>query len=247
MGRWRLGRSCRGGESFLFPPFLPTPTYANDPPFRSDWLWPAIWMLPEDNVYGAWPASGEIDILEARGNGPSYRAQGANFVRASLNYGPMPAVFNQIFGWWSSKRTPFSNGWHTYTLEWDEKFMRVYVDSRAHTMLEVSLGKGRKKTFWDKAGFPKTARNGSAEVVVENPYQDRGDGSGIGSKTAPFDQKFYLIVDLAVGGTSGWFPDGVGGKPWFDGSLTAMRDFARAQDGWYKTWPEGRDDRAFRM
>lgn len=28
----------------------------------SDWLWPAVWMLPVDSVYGAWPASGEIDV-----------------------------------------------------------------------------------------------------------------------------------------------------------------------------------------
>ena len=27
--------------------------------------WPAIWMLPEDQDYGTWAASGEIDILEA--------------------------------------------------------------------------------------------------------------------------------------------------------------------------------------
>ena len=27
--------------------------------------WPAIWMLPTDNVYGGWPHSGEIDIFEA--------------------------------------------------------------------------------------------------------------------------------------------------------------------------------------
>ena len=29
---------------------------------RGDWLWPAIWMLPKDNKYGAWPLSGEIDV-----------------------------------------------------------------------------------------------------------------------------------------------------------------------------------------
>ncbi|CCA73142.1 related to beta-1,3-glucan binding protein, partial [Serendipita indica DSM 11827] len=28
---------------------------------RGDWLWPAIWMLPEENFYGEWPMSGEID------------------------------------------------------------------------------------------------------------------------------------------------------------------------------------------
>jgi hypothetical protein len=33
---------------------------------------------------------------------------------------------------------------------------------------------------------------------------------------------FYLIINLAVGGTSGWFPDKVGNKPWFDSSLSAF-------------------------
>jgi beta-glucanase (GH16 family) len=42
---------------------------------RGDWLWPALWMLPVDNAYGIWPQSGEIDIMESRGNGPEYKAQ----------------------------------------------------------------------------------------------------------------------------------------------------------------------------
>ena len=25
-----------------------------------DWLWPALWMMPKDSVYGGWPRSGEI-------------------------------------------------------------------------------------------------------------------------------------------------------------------------------------------
>ena len=33
-----------------------------------DWLWPAIWMMPRHNQYGGWPASGEIDLVESRGN-----------------------------------------------------------------------------------------------------------------------------------------------------------------------------------
>jgi beta-glucanase (GH16 family) len=28
-----------------------------------DWIWPAIWMLPKHNVYGGWPASGEVKYL----------------------------------------------------------------------------------------------------------------------------------------------------------------------------------------
>ena len=35
---------------------------------KGDWLWPAMWLLPNDWVYGGWPTSGEIDICETRGN-----------------------------------------------------------------------------------------------------------------------------------------------------------------------------------
>lgn len=31
-----------------------------------------------------------------------------------------------------------------------------------------------------------------------------------------------MVIDLAVGGTSGWFPDSVGGKMWYDGSASAF-------------------------
>ena len=32
--------------------------------------WPALWMLPENNDYGQWPRSGEIDIMEHVGYDP---------------------------------------------------------------------------------------------------------------------------------------------------------------------------------
>ncbi|PPR00634.1 hypothetical protein CVT24_005480 [Panaeolus cyanescens] len=209
-----------------------------------DWLWPAIWMLPVNSTYGAWPASGEIDIVEARGNTAAYKAQGNNFVRASLNYGPIASgpLLNQIFGWFGLKRTNYAAAFHTYTLEWTEDWIRIYVDSRLHKMLEVKLKKkGKGSSMWGLGNFPQTARNHSDSlVVVQDPWEGRG---GI----APYDQDFYLIMNLAVGGTSGWFPDNVGNKPWFDGSLTAMRDFARAQDTWSATWPESVDDRSMRV
>ena len=34
-------------------------------------VWPALWMLPQDDKYGGWAASGEIDVLEARGQEPT--------------------------------------------------------------------------------------------------------------------------------------------------------------------------------
>ena len=33
---------------------------------------------------------------------------------------------------------------------------------------------------------------------------------------------FYLIMDLAVGGTNGWFPDNIGNKPWLDQSQSTF-------------------------
>ena len=54
-------------------------------------------------------------------------------------------------------------------------------------------------------------------------------------------------MNVAAGGTSGWFPDDVGNKPWFDGSRSAMVDFAKAQDTWAATWPGNIADRAMRV
>ena len=33
--------------------------------------WPALWLMPEDSVYGGWPASGEIDVMENIGKAPT--------------------------------------------------------------------------------------------------------------------------------------------------------------------------------
>ena len=59
--------------------------------------------------------------------------------------------------------------------------------------------------------------------------------------------EFHLILSVAAGGTSGWFPDDIGDKPWHDGSVTAMRDFAKVQDTWYSTWSATDADRAMRV
>ncbi|KAK7018373.1 GH16 beta-1 3-glucan recognition protein [Favolaschia claudopus] len=193
-----------------------------------DWLWPAIWMLPVGNVYGGWPLSGEIDIMEARGNGPSYPKQGVNYVRSSLNWGPATFLnaVAKTYGWWTQRRGRYDEGFHTYALEWSEGFMRMYVDSRLTHMYEIKLS----KSFWDFGDFPPVVQNGTESVVLQNPWVN-------GTKAAPFDQPFYLIMNVAVGGTNGWFPDGPE-KPWLDGSATAPLDFLRAQSQWYSTWPQ---------
>jgi hypothetical protein len=67
-------------------------------------------------------------------------------------------------------------------------------------------------------------------VRLNNPWINSGNN------VAPFDQKFYLALDLTVGATDGWFPDGEGQKPWLDSSLSAMSDFWIARDKWWNRW-----------
>jgi len=86
---------------------------------RGDWLWPAIWMLPKDNVYGQWPRSGEIDIAETRGNAPGYSKGGINYISSSLHFGP-DGKYN---GWWRNNvkrnalHTTFAAGYNKFGIE----------------------------------------------------------------------------------------------------------------------------------
>jgi hypothetical protein len=47
----------------------------------------ALGMMPETDTYGPWPASGEIDIAESRGNGVDYEPGGRNLVASTLHWG----------------------------------------------------------------------------------------------------------------------------------------------------------------
>ncbi|KAJ7266757.1 concanavalin A-like lectin/glucanase domain-containing protein [Mycena rebaudengoi] len=203
-----------------------------------DWLWPALWMLPVDDVYGGWPLSGEIDIMEARGNGPRYPKQGIDYVRSSLNWGPTTFLnaVSKTYGAWPWRRGRFDDGFHTYVLEWDERFMRMYVDSRLHYMMELKF----KKPFWELGNFPNVVQNGTESILLENPWVN-------GTKAAPFDQSFYLIMNVAVGGTNGWFPDGWRSHGWTGPQVSAPLDFLRAKDQWFPSWPQDIERRAMVM
>lgn len=192
---------------------------------EGDWLWPAIWMMPVKDTYGPWPASGEIDIMESRGNNWTYVQGGNNIVSSALHWGPNPA--NDA--WWktNNKRTAlhttYSSGFNVYGLEWSEKYLFTYINTR---LLQVTYT-NFKKSMWKRGGFPDASENGTR---LENPWEEAGD------KNAPFDQAFYLILNVAVGGTNGWFEDSKSGKPWFDASPKAKKEFWEARDEWYPTW-----------
>jgi len=75
-------------------------------------LWPAIWMLPKDYAYGGWAASGEIDIMEQRGDLPTT-------VSGTLQHGDTwPNNIYTTSGGHSFNNADLSADFHVYALEW---------------------------------------------------------------------------------------------------------------------------------
>lgn len=191
-----------------------------------DWLWPAIWMLPKDSLYGPWPQSGEIDIVESRGNNHTAVQGGNNIVSSTLHWGPDAASD----AWWqtnykrSALHSTYADDFHTFGLEWSEKYLFTYIDSR---LLQVGYTKF-STPMWQRGNF------GSRRSINGTAFVDHW--SQTGSDATPFDQDFFLILNVAVGGTNGWFEDGHNGKPWVDSDPMARAQFAAAQDRWFLTW-----------
>lgn len=192
-----------------------------------DWLWPAIWMMPVVDTYGPWPASGEIDICESRGNNHTYAQGGNNIASSALHWGPDPT----LDGFWrtNNKRaalhTTYSAGFNTFGLEWSQKYLFTYVNSRLLQVLYTNFD----TPMFQRGNFPAISSNGTR---IQDTW------SQTGRKNTPFDQAFYLILNVAVGGTNGWFEDGKNGKPWVDASPNAKLDFWNARDTWYPTWTQ---------
>ena len=118
--------------------------------------WPAIWLMPTGSAYGAWPRSGEIDILEHVGN---------NLGKA------MSTVHTQNNNWTNGghltglRTIPdVHTNYHVYALEWSPDSLRFTYDS-VHVYTYV------------------------------NPQTDWKDW--------PFDQKFHVILNVAIGGGMG--------------------------------------------
>mmetsp|Transcript_10882 Transcript_10882/g.21273 ORF Transcript_10882/g.21273 Transcript_10882/m.21273 type:complete len:377 (+) Transcript_10882:879-2009(+) len=185
---------------------------------KGDWLWPAIWLLPSHNEYGGWPASGEIDIMESRGNAPGYPAGGNNMYASTLHWGPDWA-HNQYPKTHASYTHPSSlaDDFHVYGLYWDENELYTYFDDPSNKVLQVDF---TQQSFWDRGQFSSN---------FANPWVGQPN-------SAPFNTEFHLIINLAIGGTNGYFPDGQGNKPWSDMDQHSVNAFHNTAGAWYPTW-----------
>ncbi|MBC9932787.1 carbohydrate-binding protein [Chitinophaga qingshengii] len=88
---------------------------------RARGSWPAIWLMPTTSAYGAWPKSGELDVMEHVGN----------------NFGTvMATIHNQNHNWTngggitgSKKLMDADTAYHVYWMEWAPDTIRFYYDT----------------------------------------------------------------------------------------------------------------------
>jgi beta-glucanase (GH16 family) len=142
-------------------------------------IWPAIWMLPVDDKYGGWASSGEIDILEARGQNPQQ-------ILGTLHFGsrwPANAEASKSFELPDDKTIA---EFHNYALEWEPGEIRWLFDDHEYA----------KQTSWWSSSKVEGDRGAKPAAEADlNPWP------------APFDQPFYLMLNVAVGGQFVGKPD----------------------------------------
>ena len=123
---------------------------------------PAFWLMANDeNVYGQWPRCGEIDCMEVMG-------QDTKKLYGTIHYGNPHAESQGTYTIKDGEKS-FSDGFHTFTCDWEPGKITWYVDG---------------KKYHEESNWHSTT-----------------EGQGTLTYPAPFDQPFYIILNLAVGGS----------------------------------------------
>jgi beta-glucanase (GH16 family) len=90
--------------------------------------WPAIWMLPTDWEYGAWPASGEIDIMEHVGYNQDTIHASVHTQSYYHKIGTQKTATKLIEG--------VSDNYHVYSIEWLPDKIMAYIDGELYFTFE---------------------------------------------------------------------------------------------------------------
>jgi beta-glucanase (GH16 family) len=111
---------------------------------RGDWLWPAIWLMPTSAAYGQWPASGEIDIMESRGNARGYPGGGAESASSTLHFGPFwpEDGYASAHAQYSAPTGDLTTDFHVYGLFWNSSHMYTCVNGGGKGVAVVWVGWG---------------------------------------------------------------------------------------------------------
>jgi len=136
-------------------------------------LWPALWLLPQDDAYGGWAASGEIDVMEILGEQPDKVLSSIHFASSA----PKRELVTHTL--------PIPHGgtvadWHVYAVEWEPGELRWSLDGVVWA----------RQDFWWSTG----------KVDADGQGLEAAQDSDLHPWPAPFDQPFYIVMNVAVGG-----------------------------------------------
>jgi beta-glucanase (GH16 family) len=100
-------------------------------------LWPAFWMMGSNIDDNAWPACGEIDIMEQNGLYPN------------VNNGSLHATDFDATDSYTLENDRFDNDFHIYAIEWFADKIDFYVDDYLYESVSRSTleGSGVAGTF----------------------------------------------------------------------------------------------------
>jgi beta-glucanase (GH16 family) len=96
----------------------------------SQGLWPAFWMLGSNSDEVTWPACGEIDIMENRGQEPT-------LINGTL-HGPGYSAGESISKAFELQNDRFDTGFHVFGIEWGQGYINFYVDDVLYNQITPS-------------------------------------------------------------------------------------------------------------
>lgn len=131
------------------------------------------------------------------------------------------------------RRKFFNTNFYTFGVDWTEEKVFIWIKTRNYGLFNLRFG---EKTFYQRGNFALLTGNGT---VIVNPWADATN-----PMIAPFDQKFFLRLQVGAGGLDNYFGDNLNDKkPWKNGQerTTAMSNFATRSDTWLPTWGAGTD------
>lgn len=119
-------------------------------------------------------------------------------------------------------RNWYNEEFHTVGLEWDKNGIWTWEGSRNYRVMHTKFN----QPIYNRLNKIKDARGNF--IPMPDPWVTSPNNA------APFDQKFYLIIDLAVGGLNGYWD--AENPPWSKADPNAVRTFWNTRDQWLPTW-----------
>lgn len=90
-------------------------------------LWPAFWLLGADIDQVGWPQTGEVDIMEYRGQDPT-------IVHGSV-HGPGYSAGNAVTKTFDLEDSRFDTDFHVFGIEWGPNYINFYVDDSLYNRI----------------------------------------------------------------------------------------------------------------